>query len=289
MRVGALVQGVVVHQHRLAQRAGLAVAEGPFAPVAVGRGDIAVEVDAAVDAAHVRARAVHHVEVPERHVARLQRQRHGLFRGDADAPQVVRRHVPLHHPAVAVERYLAPAMAARAEHHRAVVGPVRVDRDRGLDIGGRRVAVGGARPAEPDVLVEAEAVLGRARRLPVHLVDDLLHVAADQRPDDLEDPGVGPVAVEHRVGVGRPLHHAQRLAEIGVLGQAEQQVAVAEAAPQAEARGADRVEGGGDLGYLGRAEDPADDGEAVAPVVLQVVFAVAGHRLARDGSLPFRF
>ena len=76
---------------------------------------------------------------------------------------------------------------ARDEAHSARLGRVRVDRKAGLYVRAGEIAIGGRRPAEAAVLVPGE-VAERSRRLPVHLVDDLLEVATDQRLEQIREP-----------------------------------------------------------------------------------------------------
>ncbi|MNC97815.1 hypothetical protein D3C83_156000 [compost metagenome] len=71
-------------------------------------------------------------------------------------------------------------MAARHERHAARFGPVRIDRESGLDIGGGEVAIAVRGLAEARILMPGE-VAGGPRRLPVDLVDDLPDVVPDQR------------------------------------------------------------------------------------------------------------
>ncbi len=82
-----------------------------------------------------------------------------------------------------------------------------------------------------------------ADRLPVELVDDLLDVAAEQRLEEGENPHIGAIARQHLVLVGRPLHHAQCLAELRVIAHPVVQIAVTEAAAESEAARPMPVEG----------------------------------------------
>ena len=63
----------------------------------------------------------------------------------------------------------------------------------------------------------------------MHLVDDLLEVAAEQWRQDFEQAPVGPIAGEDPVEIGRPLHHAHDPPDPGVVGDAEEHVLMAEA------------------------------------------------------------
>ena len=161
-------------------------------------------------------------------------------------------------------------MAAGNDAHGAVGDAVRIDGDAGLHVGGGGLAIGGARAAEADVLVPAE-LGGGARRLPVHLVDDLLQGGADQRRHDLQHAAIEPDAVERRIHIGRPLHQADDAAMGRVLGDAIEQVAVAIALRVLAPLGMEPVEGAGHLRDLGRRERAAHDGIAVAPVLRHVL------------------
>src|SRR5687767_2001707 len=103
-------------------------------------------------------------------------------------------------------------MAAADETHSAGLRVMRVDRKPGLHVGGRKVAVRRSRPPRARILVPRE-VTQRPRRFPMDLVDDLLEVGPEQR---LQQPGNSEIeanGVEHRLMIGRPLHHPdQRLA-----------------------------------------------------------------------------
>src|SRR3546814_6380400 len=71
------VEFLVVHQALVAfERAGDAVAAGPFAAVAVGGAHIAVDVEAPVDGRAIGAGAVQRVHVPDCDVAGIEVQGH---------------------------------------------------------------------------------------------------------------------------------------------------------------------------------------------------------------------
>ena len=59
-------------QHRLAQCAGLAVAKGPFAALAICRDDVAVNIEPAINRRGVGPGAMDRVDVPQRDVARVE-------------------------------------------------------------------------------------------------------------------------------------------------------------------------------------------------------------------------
>src|SRR3546814_11177909 len=109
------VELLVVHQALLAfEGAGPAVAEGPFAAVAVRGGDVAVDVEAAVDRRFVRTGAVQGVNVPERNVAGLQLPRHDGLGVDAKARAVGKVESPLTGRAPGAQAPPPQAGAARA-------------------------------------------------------------------------------------------------------------------------------------------------------------------------------
>src|SRR3546814_11873136 len=61
------------------------------------------------------------------------------------------------------------------------------------------------RSAETAILVPGEIGLA-ALRFPMHLVDDLLQIAADQRLKHIGDPPVEPHRIQHQLVIGWPLH-----------------------------------------------------------------------------------
>src|SRR6185312_11537853 len=181
MRARALVQILVMHQHRLAQGYGLAVAERPFAAVAIGGLDIAVEIEAAVGLRRVGAGAVDGVDVPERDITGLEIEIDELRRIESGRGEARIGHCLIEHRALAGELLLTELVGAGIYPHAAIGRAVPIDGEAGLHIGGGEVAERRARPAEAHILVEGELGAGSAGRLPVELVDDLLDVAADER------------------------------------------------------------------------------------------------------------
>ena len=161
-------------------------------------------------------------------------------------------------------------MAARVDQHGAAFLGVRIDGDAGLHVGVGRIAVGRARAAEADVLMEAE-VGGGARRLPVHLVDDLLEIDADQRPDDCQHARIAAHLVEHGIEIRRPLHVADDVPDRRIGGDPPEDVAVAEASRMGESLGPDAIERIGHHRHLVRPEDAADDGIAALPIGADVL------------------
>ena len=114
---------------------------------------------------------------------------------------------------------------------------MRIDREAGLDVGGGEVAIAFGRLAEARILVPGE-IAGRARRLPVDLVDDLLDVAPDQRLEQSREARIEPHRVERRPVIGRPLHHLHQRAALALRDLVEE-IAVAEAAAVRHAFGMD--------------------------------------------------
>jgi hypothetical protein len=259
----------------------------PFAAIAVLGDHVAIEIEAAIDRRVIRARAVDRMQVPERDVAGLQGQVDDVGRIEAQRAQVPVVQRPIHHPA-AHRRQLAQPVAARHDRHGAALLVVAIDGDAGLDVGGRRLPVGFARPAKADVLVVAPLDRARTRRLPVHLVDDLLEILAQERRHDRQHAGIGAVAPEHRIDVGRPLHHAHDPAEIGVVAQPEQHVLVAKAGTVAQRPVVQPIEGLGQLRDLVPVEHAPDDRVAVLVVVREMIALHAWHPCCRDPSLPSR-
>src|SRR3546814_3637344 len=84
------VEFLVVHQALVAfERAGDAVAAGPFAAVAVGGAHIAVDVEAPVDGRAIGAGAVQRVHVPDCDVAGIEVQGHRARWVDTEVRQVL--------------------------------------------------------------------------------------------------------------------------------------------------------------------------------------------------------
>jgi hypothetical protein len=79
-----------------------------------------------------------------------------------------------------------------------------------------------------------------ARRLPVHLVDDLLEIVPEQRCEDPEDAAVGAISGQGRLEIGGPLHQAHDPAELRIPAEPEQDVLMAEARVMLQAFGVDR-------------------------------------------------
>src|SRR5215213_6978429 len=79
MRSRPLAQLVVMDQRGLgSERNRTAVAECPFAAIAIRRSDVAVDVETAPVVGPVLARAVHQVRTPQREVAGLEQQVDGI-------------------------------------------------------------------------------------------------------------------------------------------------------------------------------------------------------------------
>ena len=79
------------------------------------------------------------------------------------------------------------------------------------------------------------------------LVDDLLEVAPDERLEKLGDARVEPHPIEHRLVIGRPLHHPDERRAIGAGGDVVEEIAVPEAPPVAHAFGIELVGGFSDF------------------------------------------
>src|SRR6185312_7334988 len=159
MRLGALVERLVVDERRGTEGAGFAAAERPFAAVAIGGADIAVEVETPLMAGGVAPRPMDREGAPEGEIAGLQFKVDDPGGVEAGVAEALRRHRAVHHPAGDRQLEFAQAVGARIDAYGAAPGAVAVDRDAGLDVGVGKVPVRLARPAEADVLMEGE--LGR--------------------------------------------------------------------------------------------------------------------------------
>jgi hypothetical protein len=118
-----------------------------------------------------------------------------------------------------------------------------------------------------------------ARSLPVHLIDDLLEIGAEQGRQDRQHARIVAIAGEDRVDVGGPLHHAHDPTEIRIVAQAEQHVLVAKAGTVAEALGVQPIKSHRKLPDLLPIEHALNDRVTVLAVVLEMVTLHAGTPL----------
>src|SRR3546814_12029117 len=106
-------------------------------------------------------------------------------------------------------------MAFRDKAHAARCGRVGIDGKAGLDIADAKIAIGGGGPAETAILVPGEIGLA-ALRFPMHLVNDLLQIAADPRLKHIGDPPVEPHRIQHQLVIGWPRSEERRVGKEGV-------------------------------------------------------------------------
>ncbi|KAI1692905.1 diguanylate cyclase, GGDEF domain-containing protein [Ditylenchus destructor] len=266
MGVGILAQFLVMDQRRLgAERDGLAVPERPFAAVAIGCGDIAVDVEATLMVRAVPARAVNQIGVPQRDVTRIEDEIDDLRGIDSRDDQGIVAHLGAEHLGGGVEIERAGGVAARDEAHRAAFRRVRIDREPRLDIGRAEVAIDAVRLAEARILMPGE-VAERAWRLPVQLVDDLLEIGADQRREDGVVARIEPDGVERGIVIGGPLDHADERRAVGIGGDIVEEVAVPEAAAVRHPLFVDLIDRGADRRDFSGREHATDDGIALVQI-----------------------
>ncbi len=111
----------------------------------------------------------------------------------------------------------------------------------------------------------------RSGRLPVHLIDDLLEITADQRLEQVNEARVQPDTVQHRLMIGRPLDHPhQRLASVPLARDVVEEIAVAEAPSVRRAFGVDLVQRSSDFLDFAAAEKAANDSITVAPIMREI-------------------
>ena len=108
-------------------------------------------------------------------------------------------------------------------------------------------------------------VADRARRLPVDLVDDLLEVAPDQRLEQRREARIEPHRVEHRLVIGRPLHHPHQRRAVRAVGDLVEQIAVPEAAAVRDAFDVELVGRLPEKAGLRRGKEAADDDITLRP------------------------
>src|SRR5262249_28198693 len=162
-----------------------------FAAVAIRGANIAIQIKAPVVSREVPSRAMDREGVPEGEIARLELEIDEVRRVEPRRLEARLGHRAIHHPAGDGELDLAHAMRARIKLPSAGFGIMSIDGDASLEIGVGKVAIGLAWAAEADILVEGELGRGGARRLPMHLIDDLLDVAPEQRLEESEDARIG--------------------------------------------------------------------------------------------------
>jgi hypothetical protein len=124
--------------------------------------------------------------------------------------------------------------------------------------------------AEASILMPGE-VAGRAGRLPVHLIDDLLQIAADERRQKLGEAAVEPDRIQHGLVVGWPLDHRHRGPSVLGRRYPVEEIAMPEAAAMGDTLCMQRVDRGADRADLIGAEHAAHDREPFASIMSDII------------------
>jgi hypothetical protein len=97
--------------------------------------------------------------------------------------------------------------------------------------------------SEAYVLVIAKLHHLCAGRLPVKLIDYLLHIVTNERLDDRKHTRVIPISIQALVEVRRPLGESDDTAQLRVLGDLKEDILMAKARPVSYRPNIDSIKG----------------------------------------------
>src|SRR5205085_3163645 len=174
VRLAAFAQFLIMNQSGFrAKWHRRAIAEGPFAAVAIIGANIAVDIETAAVEGTVHTGGVDQIGIPQGEVPRLENQVDHVLRRQASLRQSGIVHRGAKHLGLGVQWQGAAPVAPGNEAHAAGLRVVRIDCETGLDIGAAEVAIGRFWQAETRILMPGE-ISPAARLLPMELIDDLL-------------------------------------------------------------------------------------------------------------------